>query len=284
MNFFLSFKRRIRAWLYTPGRERLLAIVGTMYTVIRTKKPCVVFPVHGVWVHRYRDGSVVDRHINPSLSLAAYDRLVRDYWFHVYEPRDGDMIIDVGAGKGEETYTFSRSVGPRGQVIAIGAHPQTFACLAALCHYNDLRNVTPLCAAIGDREGEMTIDNPDSDIMSSVTGEGDGYRVAAHTLDWIAATYGVRKIDFLKMNIEGAERLALLGMTEAINNVRYACISCHDFLATSRHDETLRTKETVKKFFLDQGFRVITRDDDQRPYIQNQIHAINLNIHAHRHH
>src|SRR4051812_15909470 len=46
-----------------------------------------------------------------------------DYWFHVYRPQPGDMIVDIGAGRGEDVFAFSRAVGPSGRVVAIEPHP-----------------------------------------------------------------------------------------------------------------------------------------------------------------
>ncbi len=36
-----------------------------------------------------------------------------DYWFHVYKPRSGDVIVDIGGGRGEDVFAFSRAIGPR---------------------------------------------------------------------------------------------------------------------------------------------------------------------------
>jgi len=45
--------------------------------------------------------------------LERYLRDARDYWFHVYRPREGDVIVDIGAGRGEDVYAFSLGVGPK---------------------------------------------------------------------------------------------------------------------------------------------------------------------------
>jgi len=39
--------------------------------------------------------------------------------FHYFQPKKGDIVIDVGAGRGEDTLAFSQSVGKSGQVIAV---------------------------------------------------------------------------------------------------------------------------------------------------------------------
>jgi hypothetical protein len=32
----------------------------------------------------------------------------KDHWFYVYRPQSGDLIVDVGAGKGGHNYIFFR--------------------------------------------------------------------------------------------------------------------------------------------------------------------------------
>lgn len=44
----------------------------------------------------------------------------------------GDVIVDIGAGAGEETLTFSGAIGPTGKVISIESRPRTYHCLKAL--------------------------------------------------------------------------------------------------------------------------------------------------------
>ena len=66
--------------------------------------------------------------------------------------------MDVGAGVGEETLTFSRAVGARGEVICIEAHPRTHQCLEMLIRYNRLENVTALPPG---RDGTLLRDGND---------------------------------------------------------------------------------------------------------------------------
>src|SRR5690348_17122655 len=56
-----------------------------------------------------------------------YLRDADDYWFHVYKPCAGDTIVDIGAGRGEDVFAFSRAVGDAGRVVAIEPHPVSFA-------------------------------------------------------------------------------------------------------------------------------------------------------------
>src|SRR3954471_11158565 len=177
----------------------------------------------GHWVNRQPEATIVSPTVHTT-SYAAFRRWVIDNWCWGYLPQAGDTVIDVGAGVGEEAVIFSRLVGPTGRVISIEAHPETFACLEQTVRLSRLGNVTPLQVALSDRDGTANIASGDSHLTSSVVKGGRGIEVAARSLDSIAAELRLREIALLKMNIEGAERLAVKGMHSAAPRVPHACL------------------------------------------------------------
>ncbi len=105
--------------------------------------------------------------------------------------------------------------------------------------------------------------------------------MAATTIDAICQRLGLDRIDFLKMNIEGAERLAIQGMTETLQQTSVLCISCHDFLADAAGDEGFRTKATVLEFLEQRGFRVVERSGaGLLPYVRDQVWAFREGVTA----
>src|SRR3954470_8407465 len=81
-----------------------------------------------------------------------------DYWFHVYKPQHGDVIVDIGAGRGEDVFAFARAVEPGGRVWALEPHPVSFAALRELCSRNGLLNVELVNVACVDRPGALQIE------------------------------------------------------------------------------------------------------------------------------
>lgn len=73
-----------------------------------------------------------------------------DIFFLEYMPKTGDIVLDVGAGVGEEVTRLSKLVGPPGIIVSIEAHPKTLSWLARLCEANALKNVRLLQLAIVD--------------------------------------------------------------------------------------------------------------------------------------
>jgi len=191
-----------------------------------------------------------------------------------YLPKEGDTIVDVGAGTGWETLFFSRSVGKSGRVISIEAHPRTFRCLSKMCEKNRLENVTLVQAAVGDQEREVQLSDSSEHEGNSIIRVGSGIRVPGTTLDYIFRSLGLLRVDFLKMNIEGAERLALSGKGEMVRKTKNVCISCHDFLAEEGGPNELRTKANVISFLKQNGFAVSLRESEG-PWIRDFVYGVN---------
>jgi FkbM family methyltransferase len=186
--------------------------------------------------------------------------------------------VDVGAGSGWETLFFSRSVGASGRVISIEAHPRTFGCLSKMCQKNRLENVTLIQAAVGDQEREVQISDSDDIEANNIIGVNSGVRVVGTTLDKIYRSLGLSRVSFLKMNIEGAEKLALSGMGEVARNTKHVCISCHDFLADEGRPNWLRTKADVIPFLKQNGFAVLLRESDGRCNVRDCVYGLNQEL------
>jgi FkbM family methyltransferase len=207
----------------------------------------------------------------------AYAADTKEYWLQHYSPREGDVIIDVGAGHGEDTLTFSRAVGKTGRVIAIEAHPVNFVLLKNFCRLNHLTNVTPVQLALMDKPGTVRIVESESSWLENSVecGEGPaGVPVQAGTLEEVCQQYGLKDITFLKMNIEGAERQAVVGLEPVIQQIRQICVACHDFRADRGHGEQFRTRAFVEQFLAGHGFRVASRPDDPRIGIRDHIFGL----------
>ena len=207
---------------------------------------------------------------------AKHLRDAEDYWFHVYRPAPGDTIVDIGAGRGEDVFAFSRAVHAEGRVWAIEAHPATFRILDSFCERNRLSNVTRLNYACVEVPGLLqaeTLPVWESNYVRTGEAAPGSHSVEGVTFDSLAERYGIGRIDFLKMNIEGAERHALPGCRAALQRTRNVCIAAHDFRTARGEGEHFRTLEFVREFLSSAGFDLITRDEDPRYYVPYHVHG-----------
>lgn len=273
----------IRALDRAGGRKVLATVIARMARQEATGVR--VYFRRGMWMHRTGDYVFVD---SPSLDYhpstfrtwpdEAQHRCeyAHDHWFHVYKGRPGDIIVDVGAGKGEDALAFSSVVGAGGRVICIEAHPTVFRCLHLFCEMNNLQNITPVNCAIVGAAGAVAINDAgewQANSIGKIVG-ATSVSVAGLTLDEVIEQEKISHIDFLKMNIEGAEAGAIGGMRESLRITRTLCISCHDFRADSGDGEYFRTKTTVQNAVRNAGFRILSRDLDSRHYIADQVNAV----------
>lgn len=160
----------------------------------------------------------------------------RLYQFKVYEHNEttlirslvsgGDTVLDIGANIGYHTLLFSTLVGKTGHVFAFEPSPWNFDLLTRNLELNGTSNVTAFECAVTDQPGEVSLmlarDNFGGHSLgeladrASVDGTNE-VRVTCRTVDEMVARQGIRP-DFIKMDIEGAEVMALRGMQETLES------------------------------------------------------------------
>lgn len=235
-----------------------------------------IFYEDGVWMHDTAQGYLAYHQPFVRLNMLKLHQLADANFFWGYRPKPGDVVIDVGAGVGEEAITFSKAIGERGKLICVEAHPRTYHCLEKLVRYNGLRNVTAIHAAVTEPKRRLVNIEDSPHYLRNRLNPVAGIPVPATTVDAIHQQLGLGRVQFLKMNIEGAEALAIRGMLETLKQTEVLCISCHDFLAQKGGGQHLRTKAIVKQFLQQNGLRVVERlQAELPPYLTDQVWAYN---------
>jgi FkbM family methyltransferase len=259
-----------------PGRRWLLVVPGSIWVSFSYRAPCLVNWRGGVWIHHYRGAKIPHADLGRAAPPSVFTEYARDTALYAYTPQEGDVVFDVGAGTGSETLLFSRLVGPAGRVVSIEAHPRTYRRIVELCSANTLANVTPLQVAAAEDDGTVAITDLSNHVRNTTSvAAQDGLDVPARRLETIAKSLDITHIDFLKMNIEGAEVSALRGLGPLLAKTRHVCIACHDFIADEEGDETLRTKSGVRDLLDWHGFELRTRDDAADPWTRDYVYGVN---------
>ncbi len=128
------------------------------------------------------------------------------------EAEPGDTVLDCGTFTGNTSLYFSQKVGSNGRVYGFEASPSTFARYAE--NMRKLANVTPVHAAVHNVRGTLFLAG-DGAAGASVL-HASGIEVPAISLDEFFRTNGLKRVDFIKMDVEGAEENALEGAQEII--------------------------------------------------------------------
>lgn len=139
--------------------------------------------------------------------------------------KPGMNVLDIGAHVGYHTRLFSDLVGSEGKVYAFEPHPENYRLLIQNCKLLRYQNVVPVQKAVSDKLGyieffEMAHSAHHSlfnisEYLSHTTFKKRIF-VEITTVDTFLAEQGNPEINFIKMDIEGAEPLALAGMSETI--------------------------------------------------------------------
>lgn len=134
--------------------------------------------------------------------------------------RPGDVFIDVGASLGIYSLVASRRVGEAGKVIAFEPSQVFYPILEENLVMNACENLVPFRIALSNGEYEATLYTHPDPTRYSLGGLGQGERVQTRKLGDVLNELGVGRLDFIKMDVEGAEELVLLGAAEIIRELR----------------------------------------------------------------
>jgi FkbM family methyltransferase len=189
--------------------------------------------------------------IVPKYKYKVYCPLTEDDYSHMttredniiekFQPKDGGIVVDVGAHYGRYTPIAAKRIGPKGKVIAIEADPKNFDMLNKNIKLNELlENVITLNYAASSNKSKVKLSIPEkksghtiySSIITSRAPTEKFIEVNANTLDDILYENGilVEEVNWIKIDVEGAELEVLKGATNVLSKSKDSAllIEIHD--------------------------------------------------------
>jgi FkbM family methyltransferase len=141
----------------------------------------------------------------------------------IFTPKEGDTVIDIGAHIGLYTIRSSKQAGKTGKVVAIEADPDNFHVLKRNIALNNLTNVLPLNYAVFSTKTriklyEQSASAKYNSLMLARARTENYVEVNADTLDSILEQNGVDQVNWIKIDVEGAEFEVLKGSTETLSS------------------------------------------------------------------
>jgi FkbM family methyltransferase len=206
------------------------------------------------------------------------------YFFGVWEPgitriyrqhlRPGDICIDIGANVGAHALLAAHLVGPNGRVHAIEASPTIHKRLVQNLTMNGYRNVQTYNSAVTDKPGSVTVYLHDSRNLGGTTivrseterqrvtteeAEVDGYPLAD-----IVPIQEIRNARLIKIDVEGAEWMVMIGMRDLLPSLRDDCLILMEvgIAALADHGATL---DDLFNLFGSHGWQPVGLINSYRP-------------------
>lgn len=183
-----------------------------------------------------------------------------------FTPQPGNVVVDAGAHIGVYTLKAAKEVGNRGRVIAIEPEDENYKLLIKNIRINKHQNVTPVKVALSNFEGKAKLFLKARSRSHSLIGKTwvtpivDVTETAVTTLDKLLDRLDIKKVDILKINVEGAELKVLKGSIEFLSNKRISKIVATPHLPYKQ--EAHKINRYLKGF----GYKTKIFDDGQILY------------------
>jgi FkbM family methyltransferase len=157
--------------------------------------------------------------------------------------KEDSVIIDVGGGY---TIRFAKKA-IKGKVIAIEPNSENYKLLLLNIYYNDVKNVIVYKTIAYSHRGKIEFfENKDVPAMSKVvTNNSNNLEIEAITLDEITKSNELKKIDLIKIDVEGSEYEVLKGSEYTLKLTKYLII------------EVSKNIKQIFDFLEERGFIVI---------------------------
>lgn len=137
--------------------------------------------------------------------------------------RPGMTVLDIGAHHGLYTLLCSKSVGCKGRVIAFEASPRECRRLGKHVRLNSCSNVRIEPCAAGSQHGSAdfyVVDGPTdwgNSLREPAVAESTyKIRVEVRAVDDVLQGLGISRVDFMKIDVEGAELEVLKGAMQLL--------------------------------------------------------------------
>ncbi len=152
-------------------------------------------------------------------------------YFSQYYPKKEDIIIDGGAYIGSFSIICAKLVGSKGRVYAYEPDTENSKALKINIELNNLNNVVVIEKGLWHKDEKILFSNEHT-VGSSLFFNSNlikGKNINVTSLDNEANRMNIKYINMIKMDIEGAEVMALLGCKVIMNknNINFAIASYH---------------------------------------------------------
>ena len=209
-----ALPHRLMRFLRRPAKTKYIAIARRVQRAIPSLPIPVRLPFGAWWLAK---SSALDYELLTSGFESAEIRFVQRFL------RPCMTVLDIGAHHGLYTLLASKRIGAHGKVIAFEPSPRERVRLKKHLRLNRLRNVVLHEFALGAQTAEADLFLADgindwcNSLRRPVESAGQTVRVQVHKLDDVLSQSNVERVDFMKVDVEGAELDTFKGAIELLS-------------------------------------------------------------------
>ncbi|MBP7088425.1 MAG: FkbM family methyltransferase [Candidatus Omnitrophica bacterium] len=181
-----------------------------------------------------KDGYCITNYRGASLKL---DGSYEDFpavlnYLSKYTPKKGDIIVDAGAYIGAFAILVSPLIGNEGKIIAFEPDRDNYRRLLYNIKLNNITNIITINKGLWSKDALLEFNHTctgDSSFFFDPSALSSVLRIPVANLSEELKRLGIKKVDFIKMDIEGAELEAIQGAKNLLkkNKVNLAIASYH---------------------------------------------------------
>jgi FkbM family methyltransferase len=136
--------------------------------------------------------------------------------------KPNDVVFDVGANIGTFAIRSAITIEPNGHVYAFEPLAQNQEMLLSSIKRNTVENISVINSAVGDRNGVVSLISEGRNSSAKIVAHDsqNSQEVPITTLDSFVEKNQISRLDWIKMDIEGAEPLVLKGMPLCLQKVK----------------------------------------------------------------
>jgi|GEM_PF-3738767 len=138
-----------------------------------------------------------------------YPLISKNWYLDIFGKVNFEIAIDAGAYVEDSSFVFDRYFKPE-KIYAIEPDNNNYKILRENLVVNKMKNVVPLKLALYKRNGYLSFEG-NNFLSSTLANNQRGNLVKVVTIDTLVKRLNLKRLDFIKMDIEGSEFDALKG-------------------------------------------------------------------------
>ena len=228
----------------------IISKIYVLYNNIKRRKKIKIWKNKDYWIHSTSVGLIP--HEYPLFNPEKYTTLLYEIFFSYYTPKKDDVVLELGSGSGNETLYISKLIGDNGRIYAVEPFDVIFKFLKETIEINNLKNVKLIKKALFNENTSIGFASRKNRWLGGRINFNSANKTETMTLNNFVIENNIKKINYCKINIEGAEKYITENSDEFFKICNNLAIECHDFL----QEVDLQTYDMLKNFLIEKKYTI----------------------------